>query len=82
MLPLIRWWVGDTRIYWGIDDEDRRHVGLPGVSENTWKAGLERLLLGYAMPGKDDRLFEGILPYDNIEGGEAAVLGRFVTFVE
>ncbi|MGZ6237355.1 MAG: exodeoxyribonuclease V subunit gamma, partial [Syntrophales bacterium] len=75
----IGWWVGDTRIYWGIDEEDRRHAGLPGISENTWKAGLERLLLGYAMPRKDDRLFEDVLPYDDIEGGDAAVLGRFLT---
>jgi exodeoxyribonuclease V gamma subunit len=78
----IRGWVGDTRIYWGIDEESRRRVGLPGIPENTWKAGLERLLLGYAMPGKDDGLFEGVLPYDNIEGGEAAVLGRFLTFAD
>ena len=75
----IRWWVGDTRIYWGIDEENRRHIGLPGISENTWKAGLERLLLGYAMPRKDDRLFEDVVPYDDIEGSDAAVLGRFLT---
>ena len=81
-VAMIRWWVGDARIYWGIDGENRRHIGLPGFSENTWKAGLERLLLGYAMPQKDDRLFEGLLPYDNIEGGEAAVLGRFLTFAD
>ena len=81
-VAVIRWWVGDTRIYWGIDGENRRHIGLPSFSENTWKAGLERLLLGYAMPQKDDRLFEGVLPYDNIEGGEAAALGRFLTFID
>jgi len=81
-VAMIRWWVGDARIYWGIDGENRRHIGLPGFSENTWEAGLERLLLGYAMPQKDDRLFEGLLPYDNIEGGEAAVMGRFLTFAD
>ncbi|MGO9213979.1 MAG: exodeoxyribonuclease V subunit gamma, partial [Syntrophales bacterium] len=78
----IRWWVRDTRIYWGIDEENRRHAGLPGTSENTWKAGLERMLLGYAMPRKDDLLFENVLPYDDIEGGDAAVLGRFVALVD
>ena len=25
---------------------------------------------------------KGVLPYDNIEGGEAAVLGRFLTFAD
>ena len=81
-VAVIRWWVADARIYWGLDENNRRHMGLPGVAENTWKAGLERLLLGYAMPQKDGRLFEAILPYNNIEGGDAAVLGRFLTFTD
>ncbi|MGC9975533.1 MAG: exodeoxyribonuclease V subunit gamma, partial [Syntrophales bacterium] len=81
-VAVIRWWVADTRIYWGRDENDRRNMGLPGIPENTWKAGLEQLLLGYAMAQKDNLLFEGVLPYDNIEGGEAAVLGRFLTFTD
>jgi exodeoxyribonuclease V gamma subunit len=43
---------------------------------------MERLLLGYAMPGKGERLFGGILPYDHIEGSEAAILGGLIEFVE
>jgi exodeoxyribonuclease V gamma subunit len=81
-VALIRWWVADARIYWGLDENDRRHMGLPGIAENTWKAGLERLLLGYAMPQKDGRLFEGVLPYDNIEGSDSAALGRFLSFTD
>ena len=53
-----------------------------GFSENTWKAGLERLLLGYAMPGFEEHMFEGVLPYDQIEGNEASVLGRFLSFAD
>ena len=49
---------------------------LPG--EQSWLAGLERLLLGYAMPGRMGGLFVGILPYDNMEGERPAVLGRLV----
>jgi exodeoxyribonuclease V gamma subunit len=81
-IALIRWWVADTRIYWGLDESHRLRLGLPGILENTWKAGLERLLLGYAMPQNDDRFFEGVLPYGNIEGGEALALGRFLTFTD
>ena len=81
-VALVRWWVADARIYWGLDENHRLRMGLPGISENTWKAGLERLLLGYAMPQKDERLFEGVLPYGDIEGGEAAVLGRLLTFTD
>jgi len=55
---------------------------LPALTENTWKAGLERLILGYAMPGQDEKMFNGILPYDHIEGSNASVLGRLLDFTE
>ena len=57
-------------------------MGFHGRKENTWAAGFERLLLGYAMPGYPQRLYSGILPYDNIEGGDAVVLGKFIEFVD
>jgi len=76
----IRRWVKDTRIRWGIDEQHRASFDLPDFVQNTWKAGIERLLLGYAMPGYDEKLFEGILPYDHIEGNEALILGNFVEF--
>jgi len=79
---LVRKWVRDTLIRWGIDGESRGKLDLPGLAENTWKAGLERLLLGYAMPGQDENMFDGVLPYDHIEGGEASVLGKLLEFTE
>ncbi len=81
-LDLVRKWVHDTRIRWGIDDRSRRELALPAYRENTWRAGLERLLLGYALPGEEERLFDGILPYDEIEGSDTLVLGRFAAFLE
>ncbi|MBW2194998.1 MAG: exodeoxyribonuclease V subunit gamma, partial [Deltaproteobacteria bacterium] len=79
-LVLVRRWIKDTGIRWGIDEQSRRRLDLPPLSENTWKAGLDRLVLGYAMPGYDKKLFDGILPYDYVEGGEAVLLGRFLAF--
>ena len=81
-LDLAQRWVLDTRIRWGIDGQSRAEMGLPGFSENTWRAGLTRLLLGYAMPGRDENMFRGVLPYDYLEGGDAPVLGRFTEFTE
>ncbi|MBW1672761.1 MAG: exodeoxyribonuclease V subunit gamma [Deltaproteobacteria bacterium] len=81
-LTLVRKWLTDTRIRWGIDSKDRSQLGLPALAENTWKAGLERLILGYALPGQDENMFNDILPYDHIEGSNASVLGRLLDFTE
>ena len=80
-IELIRLWVGETSIRWGIDQHSREGLGLPSFAENTWAEGLKRLMLGYAVPGRDEFLFNGILPHDGIEGQEAAVLGRLYEFM-
>ncbi|MGH7860081.1 MAG: exodeoxyribonuclease V subunit gamma, partial [Candidatus Binatia bacterium] len=38
--------------------------------------GLDRLFLGFAMPGRGRDLFAGVLPVDGVEGTEADLLGR------
>jgi exodeoxyribonuclease V gamma subunit len=81
-LDLIYRWIRDTRICWGIDGKGKQDLELPPFTENTWRAGLERMLLGYAMPGRGETIFKEILPYDTIEAGDAAVLGNFMDFCE
>jgi exodeoxyribonuclease V gamma subunit len=75
----IRKWVRDSMIFWGIDGEHKRGLGLPAVHENTWRFGLDRMLMGGMMYGKGETSL-GILPYTEIEGGDLAVLGRFISF--
>jgi len=81
-LELIRTWLEETRIRWGMDEEERRRAGFPPYWEHSWRAGLDRLILGYAMPEENGRMVEGILPFDTMEGEGPAILGRFVGFVE
>lgn len=75
-------WIQDTRICWGLDKTHRTSFNIPGYHENTWRAGLERIILGYALPGKGRRMFQTILPYDPIEGESAQSLDRFLIFFE
>jgi exodeoxyribonuclease V gamma subunit len=75
-------WVREAQIRWGIDAAHRASFGLPATHEHTWRFGLDRLLVGYAIPGEGERLFSGVLPYDEIEGSLGAVLGRFASFCE
>jgi exodeoxyribonuclease V gamma subunit len=79
-LPLIRRWVAESGIRWGLDGEHRERLGFPRWEENTWRFGLNRLLLGFALPSTTRDLFEGILPEGDVEGSLAEVLGRFATF--
>ncbi|MBU4126920.1 MAG: exodeoxyribonuclease V subunit gamma [Proteobacteria bacterium] len=81
-IQIIRGWINDTRIRWGIDAISRTSLNLPAFHENTWRAGIDRMLLGYAMPGHERNMFCGILPYDNIEGNEVKILGRFLEFLD
>ncbi|MGD8541544.1 MAG: exodeoxyribonuclease V subunit gamma [Desulfobacteraceae bacterium] len=81
-LALIGRWAREAAVRWGRDARDRTRHGLPRIAANSWEAGLQRLLLGYALPGRGRRLFQEILPYDLVEGSAAGVLGRFVAFAE
>ncbi len=69
-------WVRAVNIRWGVDREFRRQFAEQTTDEHTWLHGLDRLLLGYAMPG--ERLLAGVLPYNELEGSQALVLERFL----
>ncbi len=81
-LELIHHWCHSTRIRWGINGEFRKMFGNPPFEENTWRAGIDRLLLGFALAGKGDKLFSDILPYAEMEGSATEVLGRFSEFID
>ncbi|MFN7139939.1 MAG: exodeoxyribonuclease V subunit gamma, partial [Limisphaerales bacterium] len=55
---------------------------LPPFNQNSWELGLNRLLLGYGMLGREEQVFEGALPVDEVEGANAEILGRFVLFLK
>src|SRR5262245_47951169 len=76
----VRQWVAASGIRWGADAGHRAEAGQPPLAENTWRFGLDRLLLGYALPCDERRLPYGVLPYDDVEGSDAAVLGRLASF--
>lgn len=78
-LDTVRRWIEETRIRWGMDERSRSKLGLPPFRENSWRAGLERLLLGYAMPD-EGRLFDGVLPFE--VAGEAETLGKLADFID
>lgn len=71
-------WIKENRIRWGIDGAFKSSLSLPETKGFTWVAGLDRMVLGYAMKQEGDRLFDGIYPYGEIENtDDAELLGSF-----
>jgi len=75
-------WAVEAGVRWGVDRDHRRRLGQPELSENTWRFGLDRLLLGYAVPDDQRLLYDGVVPFPEVEGEAAAVLGSFAEFCE
>jgi exodeoxyribonuclease V gamma subunit len=79
--PRLRDWVEGAGIRWGIDAEHRAREGQPAELQNTWRFGMERLLLGYGMADRVGRLHADVRPFGEIEGVEAQSLGRLADFL-
>jgi exodeoxyribonuclease V gamma subunit len=75
-------WVADSGIRWGLDAAHRVPFKLDGLAAGTWRAGLDRLLVGVTMTEDDQRLFGGVLPLDDVESGAIDLAGRFAEFID
>ncbi|WP_199611465.1 exodeoxyribonuclease V subunit gamma [Flocculibacter collagenilyticus] len=78
-LPWIVKWVRESGVRWGIDERHRSDLGFEHDDLNTWQFGLKRALLGYA--SNEQTLYHNILPYTEIEGQQAVLLGKVSHFV-
>ncbi len=72
-------------VRWGLDAEHRRPYRLEAFGQNTWSAGLDRMLLGVAV-AEDDHEGEGwlgtALPLDDVDSGDVDLVGRFAELVD
>jgi len=75
-------WVERSGIRWGLDGEHRRAYQLGDLDANTFQSGLDRALLGATMAGHDERLFEGVVPLDDVDSGDIDLLGRLAELVD
>lgn len=75
-------WLQAVQVRWGMDAAHRKKFALPAYRENSFEQGLSRLLLGYALPTQGQVLVHQLLPYDEIEGNAAQLLGKLVDFCE
>ncbi|RON15716.1 exodeoxyribonuclease V subunit gamma [Pseudomonas brassicacearum] len=80
-LPTLHRWIEGAGIRWGMNAEQRAGLGLPeALEQNSWRFGLRRMLLGYAVGSAI--ACEGIEPYDEIGGLDAALIGPLVALLD
>jgi exodeoxyribonuclease V gamma subunit len=75
-------WVAATGIRWGLDAAHRRPFKLDVLDSHTWRAGLDRVLLGVAMSEERRSLVGGVLPLDDVEGSAIDLAGRLAELVD
>lgn len=79
-LRYLRQWVNESGIRWGIDDDNVRELELPATSQHTWRFGLTRMLLGYAMESAQGE-WQSVLPYDESSGLIAELVGHLASLL-
>jgi len=79
-LPILRRWIEGAAIRWGLDGAQKRSLDLPGIEQNSWRFGLRRMLLGYAVG--DSETWQGIAPYDEVGGLDAALVGPLIQLLD
>jgi exodeoxyribonuclease V gamma subunit len=78
----IRDWVAGSGIRWGLDAAHRTPFKLHDLATGTWRAGLDRVLVGVTMTEDDHRLFAGVLPVDDVESVAIDLAGRLAELVD
>ena len=75
-LVRIRVWVTAAGVRWGLDAAHRAPYRMQRVAQNTWEAGLDRVLLGTAM-SEDELHWVGLaLPLDDVDSRDIELAGR------
>ena len=74
-------WIEGAGVRWGLDQQHRDGLGLGSAGEqNAWIFGVRRMLLGYASGAGAS--FDGIEPYAEVGGLDAALAGSLAQLVE
>ena len=81
-LGQIEEWVRASGIRWGLDAPHRAPFKLDVLPSGTWRTGLDRLLLGVAMTEDEQRLFERVLPLDDVESDVIDLAGRLAELID
>lgn len=72
--------VDAAEIRWGVDADQRRRNGLT-ITQSTWLAGVQRLVLSLALDAQPPVSFGTVAPVAGVEGSDARLIGQFAELV-
>ncbi|GAB2870101.1 exodeoxyribonuclease V subunit gamma [Nocardioides pacificus] len=75
-------WVEQSGVRWGLDAEHRGSYQLARFGQNTWRAGLDRVLLGVAMAADENHWLATALPVDDVASNDIDLAGRFAELID
>jgi exodeoxyribonuclease V gamma subunit len=81
-LATITTWVQQSGVRWGLSESLRAPYKLDGFPQNTWQAGLDRLLLGAAMAEDEGCALGACLPLDDVGSAAVDLAGRLAEIVD
>ncbi|WLQ12853.1 exodeoxyribonuclease V subunit gamma [Hahella aquimaris] len=81
LLSRLRQWLLEASIRWGLDAESQQAYGVDCADQFSWKAGIKRLLLGFALPDAM-QMYQDVAPYPHIQGGDADSLGALSQLID
>lgn len=67
---------------WGMDGAHRTRFGQPAYEQNSLRFALDRLFVGFASAPSEQQSVLETLPYTDVEGERALLIGRFARFSE
>ncbi|ASK34591.1 exodeoxyribonuclease V subunit gamma [Alcanivorax sp. N3-2A] len=79
-LPQLSRWIEQANIRWGLHEQQRASLNLPGFEQNSWAFGLRRMLAGYLLG--DAQAWRGVEPLDEVAGLGAELAGRLARLLE
>ena len=65
-METFRHWVKQCHIHWGLNEEHRGDL-VPSNQAAYLVAALDRMALGFCMRSNGDRMWDSVLPFDEIE---------------
>lgn len=81
-LERVRDWVARSGVRWGIDASTRQPYGLGHVPQNTWQAGLDRVLLGVTTSEDEPVWLDRALPLDDVDSSDIDLAGRLAELLD